>query len=50
MMAISNAIDARELRVSMVEEAQKKHLLGAAKLLPVILTGSSYVGCVEYMF
>jgi len=50
MMAIFNAIDAREPTVFMVEEARTSRLLDAARLLPVILTGSSYVDCVEFMF
>ena len=49
-MAISDAIDAREPAVFMVGEAQTSRLLDAARLLPVILTGSSYVDCVEFMF
>ena len=50
MMAISDAIDAREPTVFMVEEAQTNRLLDTARLLPAILTGSSYVDCVEFMF
>ena len=50
MMVISDAIDAREPTVFMVEEAQTSRLLDAARLLPAILTGSSYVDCVEFMF
>ena len=46
----SNAIDDREPMVFMVEEAQKIHLLDAAKLLSVVLTGSSDVDCTESMF
>jgi hypothetical protein len=49
MMATSDAIDAGEPNVFMVGEAQTSHLLGTAKLLPAILTGSSYVDCVEFM-
>ena len=49
-MVVSDAIDAREPMVFMVEEAQINYLLDAAKFLPVILTGSSYVDCVELMF
>ena len=49
MIAISDAIDARERTVVVVEEAQTNRLLDAAKLLPVILTGSSYVDCVEFI-
>ena len=50
MMAISNAIDAREPTVFMVEEARTNRLLDAARLLPAILTSSSYVDCVEFVF
>ena len=50
MMAISNAIDAREPTVFMVEEARTNRLLDAARLLPSILTSSSYVDCVEFVF
>ena len=50
MMAISDAIDAREPTVFMVEEARTNRLVDAAKLHPAILTGSSYVDCVEFMF
>ena len=50
MMAISDAIDAREPTVFMVEEARTNHLLDADRLLPAILTGSSYVDCVEFVF
>ena len=50
MMAISNAIDAREPTVFMVGEARTNRLLDAARLFPAILTGSSYVDCVEYLF
>ena len=50
MMAISNAMDARELTVFMVEEARTNSLLDAARLLPAILTGGSYVDCVDVMF
>ena len=50
MMAISDAIDAREPTVFMVEEARTSRLLDAARLLPSILTSSSYVDCVEVMF
>ena len=50
MRAISDAIDAREPTVFMVEKARSSLLLDAAKLLPAILTSSSFVGCVEYMF
>ena len=50
MMVISNAIDARESAVFVVGEARTNHLLDAARLLPVILTGNSYVDCVEFMF
>ena len=49
-MAIFDAIDAREPTVFMVEEAQSNRLLDAAKLLPAILTGSTYVDCVEFVF
>ena len=50
MMVISDAIDAREPTVFMVEEARTNHLLGAARLLTAILTGSSYVDYVESVF
>ena len=50
MMAISDAIDARDPAVFMVEEAQTSRLLDTARLLPDILTGSSYVDCVKFMF
>ena len=50
MMALSGAIDTREPMVFMVEEARTSRMLGAARLLPVILTGSSYVDCVEFVF
>ena len=50
MMVISDAIDAREPTVFMVEEARTNRLLDAARLLPTILTGSSYVDCVEFVF
>ena len=50
MMAISNSIDARESAVFMVEEAQTNRLLDAARLLPAILTSSSYGDCVEFVF
>ena len=49
-MAISDAIDAREPTVCMVEEARTSRLLEAARLLPFILTSSSYVDCVEFVF
>ena len=49
-MAISGGIDNMEPTVFMVEEAQLNHLLETAKLLPVILTGSFYVDCVDYKF
>ena len=49
MMAISDAINAREQTVFMVEEARTSRLLDAAKLLPAILTGSSFVDCVEFV-
>ena len=50
MMAISDAIDASEPTVFMVEEARTNRLLDAARLLPSILTSSSYVDCVEFVF
>ena len=50
MMAISSAVDAREPTAFMVEEARTNRLLDAARLLPAILTGSSYVDCVEFVF
>ena len=50
MMAISNVLNARELTAFMVEEARASRLLDAAVLLPTILTGGSYVDCVEVMF
>ena len=50
MMVISYDIDAREPTVFMVEEARTNHLLDAARLLPAILTCSSYVDCVEFVF
>ena len=50
MMAISNAMDTKEPTVFMVEEARTNRLLDAARLLPAILTGSSYVDCVEFVF
>ena len=50
LMAISDAIDAREPTVFMVEEARTSRLLDAARLLPAILTGGSYVDCVGFMF
>ena len=50
MIAISDAINAREPTVFMVEEAQTSRFLDAARLLSVILTGSSYVDCVEFVF
>ena len=50
MMAISDAIDAREPTVFMVEEARTNHLLDAARVLSSILTSSSYVDCVEVVF
>ena len=49
MMAISDAIDAGELMVDMIEEAPTNHLLDAAGILPAIWTASSYVDCVEFM-
>ena len=49
-MAISDAIDAREPTVVMVEEARINRLLDAARPLPAILTGSFYVDCVEFIF
>ena len=49
-MMRTDAIDAREPTVFMVEEAQKSRLLDAARLLPSILTSSSYVDCVEFVF
>ena len=49
LMAISDAIVAGGPTIFMVEEAQTNHLLGADNLLPAILTGSSYVDCVEFM-
>ena len=36
MMAISDASDAVQLMIGMVEEAQTKHLLDAAEILPVL--------------
>ena len=50
MMAISNVINAREPTAFMVEEARASRLLDAARLLPAILTGGSYVDCVEVVF
>ena len=50
MVVIANVIDARELTIVIVEEAQTNHLLDAARLLPSILTSSSYVDCVELVF
>ena len=50
MMAISDVINARELTAFMVEEARASLLLDAAVLLPAILTGGSYVDCVEVVF
>ena len=50
VMAISVAINAREPTVFMVEEARTNRLLDAARFFPVILTGSSYVDCVEFVF
>jgi hypothetical protein len=50
MMAISNVINAREPTAFMVEETQTSRLLDAAKLLPAILTGGSYVDCIEVVF
>ena len=50
LMAISNGIDAREPTVFMVGEARTNRLLDAARLLPAILTSSSYVDCVECVF
>ena len=50
MMAISNVINARELTAFMVGEARASRLLDAAVLLPTILTGGSYVDCVEVVF
>ena len=50
MMVISDTINAREPTVFVVGEARTKHLLDAARLLPAILTGSSYVDCVELVF
>ena len=47
MLTISDAINARDPKIFMVEEARTSHLLDAAKLLPAILTGSSYVDCVS---
>ena len=49
-MEISNAINAGDLTVVMVEEGWKNHALDAAELFPAIWTGSSYVDCVEFMF
>ena len=49
-MVISNAIDARDTTVVMVEETRTNRLLDAARLLPSILTRSSYVDCVEFVF
>jgi len=37
-----------EPTVFMVEEARRSCLLDAAKLHPVMVTGSSYVDCVEF--
>ena len=50
MMATSNAINASEPAVFMVEEEQTSRLLDVARLLPVILTRSSYVDCIEVVF
>ena len=50
MMAISDAIDAREPTVFMVEKARTNRLLDAAVFLPAILTGDSYVDCAEVVF
>ena len=50
MMVISDAINAREPTVFMVEEARTNRLLDAARLILAILTSSSYVDCVEFVF
>ena len=50
MMAISNVLNARELTAFMVEEARASRLLDAARLILAILTSSSYVDCVEFVF
>ena len=50
MVVISGAINDREQTVFMVEETQTNRLLDTARLLTVILTGSSYVDCVEIVF
>ena len=50
MMAISDAIDASEPTVFMVEKVRTNRLLDAARLLSAILTSSSYFDCVEFVF
>ena len=50
MMVISDAINARDPTVFMVEEAQTNRLIDAARLLPSMLASSSYVDCVEFVF
>ena len=49
MMTISDTINVREPMVFMVEEAQINQLMDAAMLLLILLTGISYIDCVEYM-
>ena len=50
MMELYNVTNAGELTVVMVEEVQTNYLLDPAELLHTMLTRSSYVDCVEFMF